>query len=120
MTLTDSEVCKFLQRIQVHGNRYTFAYRVFKRCLLSVRSILFQPKMILLPYEVFQRAKGRHSNFTGQSNLCRSKMPLPEPGPRKERQPHEFEKQRYKCVRKKWNALESNTPTKTPLIGLER
>lgn len=113
LTLNDSEVCKFLQRVQVHGNRYTFAYRVLNKCLLAVRSILFQSKMTLLPYEVFQRANGRHSNFSGQLNFCRSKMSLPEPGPRKERQPHEFEKQNYKCVRKKLKALESNTPMKT-------
>lgn len=86
--LTDSEVCKFLQWVQVHGTRYTFAYRVFNTSLLPVRSTLFQPKMmqpkqILLPYEVFHSANGRPSNFTGQFNFCRSKMPLPEQGPRK-------------------------------------
>lgn len=80
-------------------------------CLLPVRSIPFQPKMvqpaqILPPYEVFQSANGSPSNFTGQFDFCRSKMPLPEPGPRKKRQPCEFEKQSYKCVRKKLNSLE--------------
>lgn len=61
---------------------------------------IFKPKMmqstqILLPCELLQSANGRPSNFRGQFNFCRSEMPLPEPGPRKDRQPHEFEKQSY-------------------------
>lgn len=79
--LTDSEVCKFLQWVQVHGTRYTFAYRVFNTSLLPVRSTLFQPKMmqpkqILPPYEVLmgdlQTLQGS-SISAGQKCHCQNK-----------------------------------------------